>query len=169
MQSPINASNSEISHVTLRRKFAASNIDRKITPTKNCMTTTTGSISRCETNSMQKGETNEDTDHQNDKFYTPPASQSPQYASTQVANLKIPEETININVPTNNTFSLLSDDDGGDTETQVQHIICTLHRSCPELNTLNLSNTEDMKDMIRKLKSDLDSAHKEVELLRSTN
>jgi hypothetical protein len=73
------------------------------------------------------------------------------------------------NISTNNTFEGLADESDKCLDQERQHTImnCTLHRSCPELNTCDGENSEELKIMLNKLEATLASAHKEIELLIS--
>lgn len=106
---------------------------------------------------------------ENDNFHTPPPMntplptfQSPQCSTPQ--NLVTVREKIHINIPVENTFSVLSSDEEYGESHEQEKDDCILQRSCPEFN---INNTDEMKETILKLLSDLASAEQEIENLLS--
>lgn len=106
---------------------------------------------------------------EDDKLHTPPQMNSPPPTfksplSSTPQDFVTVREKIQVNIPVENTFSILSSDE--EFEKSQEHENCVLQRSCPELN---INNTDEMKDLIRKLQADLASAEQEIENLLSKN
>lgn len=106
-----------------------------------------------------------------DDFYTPPLMnspppifQSPQWSTPQ--NFVTKKEKVYVNIPTENTFSILSSGEEHEEMHDRENDNCILQRSCPELT---ITDTDDMKDIILKLQSDLASTEQEIENLLSEN
>lgn len=97
-------------------------------------------------------------------YFTPPTTNNTPSSSTPREYVTMRSRT-EINIPTNNTFSLLSSDEDEEGEDDLDTIKenCTIRRSCPNLTTTNSETLEEMKDTISKLRSELASADNEIQ------
>lgn len=176
--------NSEPNYITTRKKLLSPKTSVKVSPTTSVNPTQSELNKKCETE-----------ENQQEVFFTPPtisASSPPLAGRSTLLNLDLPpglpminsplisskstplrdcdteRETHVINISTNNTFGMLSEDEEEDVlDQQLLCTDCTLHKSCPDLTSYNLENSEEVKSMVNKLETDLASAHREIESLLS--
>lgn len=149
-------SNSSTDNVTKRKKCSVP----KLSSTPN---TTSPSTSKAEKDSQGKA-----------IFCTPSKTKSP-LDTMQINNTtsvtdcdNTAEENLNVNIPIENTFSMLSEDDESDhQEYHLTNTNLTLRRSCPDLHASCSDNTQELKCTISKLQTELASAHNEIQNLLS--